>query len=92
VSNPHHQALIEKLEKVQKRATKLVTAVKKCKYEERLKRLNLPTIKFRRIRGDMIKIYKIFSGKYDATVTNGLTDRHLESHIMILENTILQTG
>jgi len=37
VWNPHHQALIEKLEKVQKIATKLVTAVKKCKYEERLK-------------------------------------------------------
>ena len=29
VWNPHHQSLIEKLEKVQKRATKLVLAVKK---------------------------------------------------------------
>ena len=78
--NPHHQALIEKLEKVQKRATKLVIAVKKCRYEERLKKLNLPTLKFRRIRRDMIEVYKIFSGKYDATVTSWLTDRHLESH------------
>ena len=41
---------------------------------------NLLTLKFRRIRGDMIEVYKIFSGKYDATVTNWLTDRHLESH------------
>jgi len=47
----------------------LVIAVKKCKYEERLK-INLPTLEFRRIRGDMIEVYKIFSGKYDATVTN----------------------
>ena len=29
VWNPHHQSLIEKLEKVQKRATKLVFTVKK---------------------------------------------------------------
>jgi len=28
----------------------------------------------------MIEVYKIFSGKYDATVTSWLTDRHLESH------------
>jgi len=27
-----------------------------------------------------IEVYKIFSGKYDATVTSWLTDRHLESH------------
>jgi len=28
----------------------------------------------------MIEVYKIFSGKYDATVIKWLTDRHLESH------------
>ena len=26
--------------------------------------------------GDMIEVYKIFSGKYDTTVTNWLTGRH----------------
>jgi len=53
VWNPHHQILIEKLEQVQKRATKLVIAVKHLKYDERLKQLNLPTLKYRRIRGDI---------------------------------------
>jgi len=57
VWNPHHQILIEKLEQVQKRATKLVIPVKHLKYEERLKQLNLPTLKYRRIRGDMIEVY-----------------------------------
>lgn len=57
VWNPHHQQLIEKLEKVQKRATKLIIAVKLLKYEERLRYLNLPTLKYRRIRGDMIEVY-----------------------------------
>jgi len=52
---------LEKLEKVQKRATKLIIAVKLLKYEERLRYLNLPTLKYRRIRGDMIEVYKMFS-------------------------------
>jgi len=36
VWKPHRQSLIERLEKVQKRATKLVLTVKKLCYEERL--------------------------------------------------------
>ena len=46
VWNPPHQSLIEKLEKVQKRATKLVLTVKKLCYEERLRKLKLPTLKY----------------------------------------------
>ena len=41
---------IEALEKVQKRATKLITSLKHKSYEERLKILNLPTLKFRRYK------------------------------------------
>ena len=78
-SHPHRQILIEKLEQVQKRATKLVIAVKHFKYEEISKQLNLPTLKYRRIRGDMIEAYKIFNGKYDDIVTSWLTGRHVES-------------
>jgi len=36
VWNLHYQTLIKKLEKVQKRATKLVITIKKLQYEERL--------------------------------------------------------
>jgi len=46
VWNPHHQSLIEKSEKVQKQATKLVINVKKLHYEGRLRRLKLPTLKY----------------------------------------------
>ena len=46
VLNPHHQSLIEKSEKVQKRATKLVINVKKLHYQETLRRLlKIPTLK-----------------------------------------------
>ena len=30
-----------------------------CSYKERLKILNLPTLKYRRLRGDMIDVFKI---------------------------------
>ena len=76
VLNPHYQFLIEKPEKVQKRATKLVLTVKSLKYEERLRKLNLPTLKFGRIRGELTEVYKIFVGKYDEEVTSWLRSRH----------------
>ena len=56
---------IEKIEQVQKRATKMIYSIKKMNYENRLKFLNLPTLKYRRLRGDMIETYKIITGKYD---------------------------
>jgi len=50
--NPHRQGLIKALEKVQMRGTKLVLTVKHLTYIERLLRLKLPTLKYRRSRGD----------------------------------------
>ncbi len=34
-------------------------------YEERLKLLKLPTLQYRRIRGDMIEVFKMMDGYYD---------------------------
>ena len=34
-------------------------------YKERLIHLKLPTLKFRRLRGDMIEVFKILNGYYD---------------------------
>jgi len=68
--NPHRLGLIKDLEKVQMRATKLVITIKNLTYKDRLKRLKLPTLKYRRIRGDMIEVglYKISTNKYDSRV------------------------
>ena len=43
------------IENVQIRATKLVDGLKDLSYEERLQKLGLPTLDFRRERGDMIE-------------------------------------
>ena len=66
--NPYLKQDISALEKVQMRATKLVAALHHKPYAERLKHLDLPTLKYRRLRGNMIETYKILSGIYDSTV------------------------
>ena len=52
--SPYKKGDIEAIEKVQKRATKLVISLKKLPYKERLLQLNLHTLKYRRLRGDNV--------------------------------------
>jgi ribonuclease P/MRP protein subunit RPP40 len=53
---------IDMLERVQHRATRLMTSLRKQSYEKRLQALDLTTLVERRQRGDMIQIFKIFNG------------------------------
>jgi len=50
--------LIETLEKVQKNATKMVPSRSRLSYSNRLKYLNIPTLRYRRYRSDIIEMYK----------------------------------
>jgi len=59
VWSPYEKGDVEAIEKVQKRATKLVISLKKFSYTDRLVYLGLPTLKYRRLRGDMIEVFKI---------------------------------
>ena len=56
---------IESVEKVQKRATKLVSELKDLTYIERLKTFKLPSLAHRRRRDDMIQTFKIIKGIED---------------------------
>ena len=56
---------IEKLEKVQRRATKIVPALRDLPYSTRLLLLDLPTLAYRRLRGDLIQVFKIVHGIQD---------------------------
>lgn len=50
------------LERIQRRASKLIFEVRDLLNEERLRVLGLITLKERKVRGDMIKVYKLLSG------------------------------
>ena len=56
--SPHLKGDRDKIEKLQRRATKLVPELRDQTYEERLRSLKLPTLEFRRLRADLILIYK----------------------------------
>jgi hypothetical protein len=69
VWSPHLVGLVKSIEKVQMRATKLIPRIMGLPYIERLKELKLPTLKYRRVRGDMIELYKMISGIYNKDVS-----------------------
>ena len=62
---PYKAKHIDMIESVQRRATKQLPGMKNLSYSERLKRLKLPSLHYRRVRGDMIELYKMLNGKYD---------------------------
>jgi ribonuclease P/MRP protein subunit RPP40 len=51
------------LEKVQRKATKLVSGFRNKSYSERLNLLGLTTLERRRVRGDLIETFKIVTGR-----------------------------
>jgi hypothetical protein len=56
VWSPFKVGDIEKVENVQRRATKQVPTLKNMEYNERLKKLKMPTLKYRRMRAVFVWI------------------------------------
>ena len=59
----------ERIEMVQRHFTKNVEGLNTLSCTERLRKLNLPTLEFRRLRGDLIETYKITHNIYDPLTT-----------------------
>ena len=55
------------IEKVQMKATKIVESVKGIPYEERLRKLKLPTMTYQRARGLMMEVWRHINS-YDTAV------------------------
>ena len=50
------------LERIQRRATKMILELRDLRYEERLKECGLTTLETRRLRRGQIKFFKILNG------------------------------
>ena len=72
VWSPYKKKHINILEKIQKHFTKFMYGMKNLTYHERLTKLKLPSLEYRRFRGDLIETYKILHSLYDPLTTKSL--------------------
>lgn len=63
----------KKVERVQRRATRLVKDIRHLPYPDRLKILKLPSLYYRRKRGDMIQVFQLLHGGVDMNPDKFLT-------------------
>lgn len=61
--SPHYRQDINMLEALQRRVTRMIPALKRLEYRDRLKELNMFSFERRCIRGDMIELFKMFSDR-----------------------------
>ena len=74
--SPYKTSIVDCLEDVQRRATRMLPGMKGKDYEERLRQLNLPSMTYRGLRGDMIEAFKILNNIYDPKVTKSIFKIH----------------
>ena len=60
--NPNLRKYVDMLEKIQRRATKLIPGLRDLTYEERLNECGLTTLETRRLRGDQIEVFETLNG------------------------------
>ncbi len=66
--SPNLVANANYLEQIQRLVMRLVKGFRRLSYEERLRRLGLHSLRRRRLRGDFIVVYKMFSGGLDRNI------------------------
>jgi len=75
---PHLLKDINLLERVQKRATRMIEECKDMRYEDRLKELRLTTLETRRVRADLLEVYKIVNKLEGVNERNFFERRQIE--------------
>ena len=69
ICSPSNEKDQDVLDKIQRKAIKLVRGFKNHDYHVRCRLLGITSLKTRRTRGDLIEIYKLFNNLYDLDVS-----------------------
>ena len=79
---PHYKGEQVMVEQVQKRATKLIPCIQHLPYDQRLKILMLPSLMYRRRRGDMLQTFKIVTNRVNVNKDHFLkfNEMHTRGH------------
>ena len=72
VWQPYMRKHINLIESVQRHYTRCIIGMSELDYEKRMRVLDLPSLEYRRMRGDMIEVYKITHGLHDPLTTKSL--------------------
>ena len=81
VWSPHLTKHVNTKEKVRMRATKLVDGLSDLNYEGRLRKLDLPTLVYRRSSGDIIELWKHFHAYDSSALSHHFQPRDRTSRI-----------
>ena len=87
VWSPYLKKDILSIEKVQRRVTKIIPSISAITYEERLKRTGLISLENRRLRADLLEVFKILKVfvKVDPATHFSMSDRRSRGHTLKLE-------
>ena len=87
VWSPYLKKDILSIGKVQRRVTKMIPSISALTYEERLKRTGLISLENRRLRADLLEVFKILKGfvKVDPATHFSMSDRRSRGHTLKLE-------
>ena len=93
---PHLRKHIDLIESVQRRGTRQIPGLSHLSYPERLQLLGLPTLAYRRLRGDMIETFKIARGYYNNSACGTLLhyshNTRTRGHSLKLETRACRSG
>ena len=84
VWGPYYILDQQNIEKIQRRATRSLNGLQDMSYADRLQTLCLPSLKYRRLRGDMILVYRLINNNLGIDFNDFFTTPTLTSTRLLL--------